>query len=240
MNRTQEASSPAAPKKPSFVRPLVFLLLVGGIFFTVRYFHLQEYLEKERLRQFIAAYGVWGPLIFLTIWALAPPLSLPGLPLTLAGGVLFGPFWGVIYTLVGATVGAALAFLVARYLARDYVEAKLAGTRLMVLDEKVSQEGWKVVAFIRLIPLFPYFLVNFAFGLTRITFWSFTIATFIFMLPLTIAFVYFSSNILDLFQGKVSWELLLGVLLVALVGLIPLVYRKIKARRGEPLDFPDE
>ena len=240
MNRTQEASSPATLKKPSFVRPLVFLLLVGGIFFTVRYFHLQEYLEKERLRQFIAAYGVWGPLIFLTIWALAPPLSLPGLPLTLAGGVLFGPFWGVIYTLVGATVGAALAFLVARYLARDYVEAKLAGTRLMVLDEKVSQEGWKVVAFIRLIPIFPYFLVNFAFGLTRITFWSFTIATFIFMLPLTIAFVYFSSNILDLFQGKVSRELLLGVLLVALVSLIPLVYRKIKARRGEPLDFPDE
>jgi uncharacterized membrane protein YdjX (TVP38/TMEM64 family) len=104
----------------------------------------------------------------------------------------------------------------------------------------VSQEGWKVVAFIRLIPIFPYFLVNFAFGLTRITFWSFTIATFIFMLPLTIAFVYFSSNILDLFQGKVSRELLLGVLLVALVSLIPLVYRKIKARRGEPLDFPDE
>jgi uncharacterized membrane protein YdjX (TVP38/TMEM64 family) len=229
-----------APKKVSIIRPLIFLFLLGGIVFTVRYFHLQEYLEKERLRQFIAAYGVWGPLIYLTVWTLAPPLSLPGLPITLAGGLLFGPFWGVIYTIIGATLGAALAFLMARYLARDWVEAKLAGTKLMVLDEKVSQEGWKVVAFIRLIPIFPYFLVNFAFGLTRITFWSFTIATFIFMLPLTIAFVYFSSNILDLFQGKVSKELLVGVVLVTLVGLIPLIYKKIKARRGEPLDFSDD
>jgi uncharacterized membrane protein YdjX (TVP38/TMEM64 family) len=219
---------------------LIFLVLVGGVIFTVRYFHLQEYLEKERLRQFIAGYGVWGPLIYLTVWTLAPPLSLPGLPITLAGGLLFGPFWGVVYTIIGATLGAALAFLMARYLARDWVEAKLAGTKLMVLDEKVSQEGWKAVAFVRLIPIFPYFLVNFAFGLTRIPFWSFTAATFVFMLPLTIAFVYFSSNILDLFQGKVSKELLLGVVLVALVALMPVIYKKIKARRGETFDLADD
>ncbi len=240
MPHGQEADSPAVPKKTSIVRPLVFLLFLGGIIFAVRYFHLQEYLEKERLRQFIAAYGVWGPLIYLAVWTLAPPLSLPGLPLTLAGGLLFGPFWGVIYTAVGATAGAALAFLMARYLARDWVEARLAGTRLMALDDKVSQQGWKVVAFTRLIPIFPYFLVNFAFGLTRISLGVYTLATFIFMLPLTIAYVYFSSNILDLFQGKVSKELLLGVLLVVIVSLIPLIFKKIKARRGESLDFPDE
>lgn len=240
MADNREAGPPSTSKRASVVRPLIFLLLLGGIVFTVRYFHLQEYLEKERLRQFIAAYGVWGPLIYLTVWTLAPPLSFPGLPLTLTGGLLFGPFWGTIYTVVGATMGAALAFLMARYLARDYVEARLAGTRLMVLDEKVAQQGWKVVAFIRLIPIFPYFLVNFAFGLTRISLGTYTIATFIFMLPLTFAFVYFSSNILDLFQGKVSKELLLGVVLVALVSLIPVVFKKIKSRRGQPLDFPDE
>jgi len=237
---TRQQEDLPAPKKVSIIRPLIFLVLVGGVIFTVRYFHLQEYLEKERLRQFIAGYGVWGPLIYLTVWTLAPPLSLPGLPITLAGGLLFGPFWGVVYTIIGATLGAALAFLMARYLARDWVEAKLAGTKLMVLDEKVSQEGWKAVAFVRLIPIFPYFLVNFAFGLTRIPFWSFTAATFVFMLPLTIAFVYFSSNILDLFQGKVSKELLLGVVLVALVALIPVIYKKIKARRGETFDLADD
>lgn len=239
MPASQGAEAPLAPQKASRVRPFIFLLMLGGIIVLVRYFHLQDYLEKERLRQFIAAYGVWGPIVYLAIWTLAPPLSLPGLPITLTGGVLFGPFWGVIYTAIGATMGATLAFLMARYLARDWVEAKLAGTRLMTLDDKVAQEGWKVVAFTRLIPIFPYFLVNFAFGLTKISFWSYTVATFIFMLPLTIAYVYFSSNILDLFQGKVSKELFIGAILVALVSLIPLAYKKIRAKRGEPLDFPD-
>jgi uncharacterized membrane protein YdjX (TVP38/TMEM64 family) len=232
-----EADVPPGPKKASIIRPLIFLLLLVGAILVVRYFHLQDYLEKERLRQFIGAYGVWGPVIYLAVWTLAPPLSLPGLPITLAGGVLFGPFWGVVYTAVGATMGATLAFLVARYLARDWVAARLAGTKIEVLDEKVAQQGWKVVAFTRLIPIFPYFLLNFAFGLTKISLTAFVVATFIFMMPLTIAYVYFSSNILDLFHGEISRELLLGAVLVVLVSLIPWVYKKIKAKRGESLEL---
>ena len=150
-------ADPPQTGKVSPLRPLLLLLLLAGIILTVRLLHLDQYLEKERLRQFVAAYGVWGPIIYLTIWTLAPPLFLPGLPITLAGGLLFGPFWGVIYTIFGATAGATLAFLVARYLARDWVAGKLAGTRLLSLDEKVAQQGWEIVAFTRLIPIFPFF-----------------------------------------------------------------------------------
>ncbi len=228
---------PPTPGKPSIIRPLIFLLMLVGIILAVRYFHLQDYVEKERLRQFIGAYGVWGPIIYLAVWTLAPPLFLPGLPITLAGGLLFGPLWGVIYTIFGATLGATLAFLVARYLAREWVAGKLSGTKLMALDEKVAQKGWKIVAFTRLIPIFPYFLLNYAFGLTRIPLWHYAAATFICMLPMTIAYVYFSSNILDLFHGKISRELIIGAILVALVSLIPLVYKKIKAKRGESLEL---
>jgi uncharacterized membrane protein YdjX (TVP38/TMEM64 family) len=239
MPGSQKAATPPPLSRPSIIRPLIFLLLLIGIFAVVRFFHLQEYLEKERLRQFVASYGMWGPAIYLAIWTLAPPLSLPGLPITLAGGVLFGPFWGVVYTAFGAAAGASLAFLVARYLAQDWVAAKLAGTKLKALDDKVAEQGWKIVAFTRLIPVFPFFIINFAFGLTRITFKAYAVTTFFAMLPLTIAYVYFSSNILDLFQGKVSGGLIVGVVLVALVSLIPFAYKKLRPKQGTPLDFPN-
>jgi uncharacterized membrane protein YdjX (TVP38/TMEM64 family) len=223
--------------KASPLKPLIFILLLAAVIITVRVFHLDQYLEKERLRQFVAGYGVWGPVIYLIIWTLAPPLFLPGLPITLAGGVLFGPFWGVVYTIFGATAGATLAFLVARYLAGDWVAAKLQGTKLASLDEKVAKEGWEIVAFTRLIPIFPFFLLNYAFGLTRIPLTHYVLATFFGMLPVTAAYVYFSANVLDLLQGKFSKELLIGVLLLALVSSIPFIYKKIKARKGESVDI---
>jgi len=221
-----------SPAKPSIFRPLAFLALLGAIIFTVRYFQLDQYLEKEHLRQVIAAYGIWGPVVYVLIWIAAPPLFLPGLPIGLAGGIIFGPFWGVIYTIFGSTVGATLAFLVARYLARDWVAAKLAGTRLATLDDKVGQQGWKVVALTRLVPLFPYNLLNYAFGLTKISLTAYVLTTFFFMLPMTIAIIYFSANILDLLRGRITWGVVIGIILIVLVGLIPVFYKKLRARRA--------
>jgi uncharacterized membrane protein YdjX (TVP38/TMEM64 family) len=225
----------AAGKKPSFIRPLIFLLLLLAVV-AVQQFHLEQYLEQDRLRQFGAAYGVLLPLMYLAVWTVGP-LFLPSLPITLAGGVLFGPFWGVVYTALGSTCGAALVFLVTRYLARDWVAKKLARTRLMSLDDKVARHGWKIVAFTRLIPVFSFSLLNYAFGLTRISFWPYLAATFVCTLPSTIAFVYFSSNLLPLAQGRIPRELIIGVVLVAAVSLIPVIYKWRKAKTGEPLDF---
>ncbi len=228
------AESP--PKKASFVRPLILILGLTVIFLGARAFHLQDYLQEDVLREFIASFGIWGPLIYLLIWAIGPTLLFPGLVITLAGGVLFGPALGVFYSAIGSTIRACLAFLVSRYLARDWVAAKIKGTKLAHLDEKVDRHGWKIVALTRLLGL-PYILLNYAFGLTRIALLPFALATCFGMLPWTIGLVLVSSNLLGLLRGQVSIWLVIGAVLVVLAGLAPVVYKKIKARQGESLEI---
>jgi len=235
MANSQGSNPHATRPKPTVIRPLIFLLLILAIV-AVQYFHLEQYLDEERLRQFGAAHRVLLPLLYLAVWTVGP-LFLPGLPILLAGGVLFGPVWGVVYTAIGSTAGAGLVFLVARYLARDWVAGKLAGTRLTSLDGQVARHGWKIVAFTRLVPVFSYSLLNYAFGLTRISFRSYLAATFVCMLPTTIAFVYFSSNLLSLVHGRISRGLVIGVILVLIVSLIPVIYKWRKAKAGEPVNL---
>jgi uncharacterized membrane protein YdjX (TVP38/TMEM64 family) len=151
----------------------------------------------------------------------------------MAGATVFGPFWGVVYTIIGATLGACVAFLIARYAARDWVERRLVGSRWNRLDSETAQNGWKAVAFTRLIPLFPFNLLNFAFGLTKISFLQYAVATFIFMLPGTIAFITFSSSLLGLLKGKVSREFFIGVVLIIAVSMIPKLARWYKHREKQ-------
>jgi hypothetical protein len=139
----------------------------------------------------------------------------------------------VVYTIIGATAGACVAFLVARYVARDWVAAKLSSPRWRKLDKEVEKNGWKVVAFTRLIPLFPFNLLNYAFGLTGVKFSHYALATFLFMLPATIAFITFSSSLLDLVRGKVSPTFLVGLVLMVLVSLLPMFYRRWARKREE-------
>jgi uncharacterized membrane protein YdjX (TVP38/TMEM64 family) len=93
------------------------------------------------------------------------------------------------------------------------------------------------VAFTRLVPIFPYFIINYAYGLTKISFSAYTLATFFGMIPMSFVYAYFSANILDLFKGRFSWEVFLGIILVVVVSLIPFIYKKIKAKRGESMEF---
>ena len=138
----------------------------------------------------------------------------------------------MVYTITGATIGACIAFLVARYIARDWVERKLWSPKWRRLDEGVEKHGWKVVAFTRLIPLFPFNLLNYAFGLTRIKFVHYAVATFFCMLPACIAFIVFSSSLLDLLKGRISLTFVVGLGLVILVSLLPLLYRRYKKKKG--------
>ena len=125
----------------------------------------------------------------MAVYAVATILFLPGSLLTLVGGALFGPVWGTFYNLTGATVGAALAFLIARYLAADWVQTKAGGIGKRLV-QGVEAEGWRFVAFTRLVPLFPFNLLNFALGLTRIPFLHYLIATYVCMLPGALAYTW--------------------------------------------------
>lgn len=222
-------------KGPVERRGLKFAALavfIVSAFLLVRYSGLSAYLDQDELRLWIDGFGLWGPAVYILIYCLAPSFMAPGLPLTVMGGVLFGPLWGTVYALTGATVGASIAFLVARYMGRSWVERLLGEGRLRALDEKVGEQGWKIVAFTRLIPLFPFNFLNYAFGLTSVRFGEYALASFIFMAPGTAAYAIFSSSLLDILKGRVSWEFVAGAALVLLVSLLPFLYKRLKGNSG--------
>ncbi|MBI5443763.1 MAG: TVP38/TMEM64 family protein [Deltaproteobacteria bacterium] len=225
-----EESPPPERSRRRRLKRLFLAALLCAAALGARAAGLTHYVDPERLRAAIAGAGAWAPAAYVLVYAVAPALFVPGLPLTLAGGILFGPFWGVVYAITGATSGACLAFLFSRYVAREWVEARLARSRWRSLDEEVARRGWKVVAFTRLVPLIPFNLLNYALGLTKIGFVPYALATFFGMLPACVAYVVFSSSLLDLLRGRISAALLWGALVAALLSLLPFVLRRLSAR----------
>lgn len=144
-----------------------------------------------RFADWVDRQGAWGPIVFILGYALAAVAFLPGSLLTLAAGALFGLAFGTLYAFLGATLGASLAFLVARYLARGAIEKRIAGNaKFAAIDRAVGQEGFKIVALLRLSPVFPFNLLNYALGLTRVPFLPYLAASFA-MLPGTLLYVYY-------------------------------------------------
>jgi len=164
---------------------LLLLIITLVVFGIVN----REHINKENLDTLLTGLGVWAPLVFIAIYSLAPVIFFPGTILTLLAGFLFGPLWGTIYVLIGATIGSSLAFLTARYIASDWVEGHTHGM-LTKIKAGVEEQGWRFVAFTRLVPLFPFTILNYAFGLTKIPLITYALSSFIFMAPGTFAYVY--------------------------------------------------
>lgn len=222
-----------ATRKGGLLTRILLITVIIAAILLIHYTGATRYLEQEELKVLIRSQGALAPLMYMLFYTVAPALFLPGLPITIVGGILFGPFWGVVYTITSATAGACVAFLISRYIARGWIERKLTSPRWRRLDEGVEKHGWKIVAFTRLIPLFPFNLLNYAFGLTKIPFLHYAVATFVCMLPACIAFIVFSSSLLDLIRGRVSSRFLIGSVLVAFVSLIPLIYNRYLKKRDE-------
>ncbi len=179
------------------LRGALAISLAAGIVWAA---YQREELDLEGLTAALSALGAWGPIIFILLFALATLLFLPGSLFALAGGALFGPIWGTFFNLLGATLGAVLAFGAARTLLGDWVRARM-GPRLRSLVTGVEKEGWRFVAFLRLVPLFPFNLVNYALGLTRIRLPVYGLTTFFAMAPGALAYSY---------MGHVGREALAG------------------------------
>lgn len=146
-------------------------------------------IDPAALDAWIGGLGGWAPVGYVAVYTLGTVAFVPGTIFGLAGGALFGPVWGTVLNLSAATCGATLAFLVARYLAADWV-ARKAGGRLGRLIAGVEAEGWRFVAFVRLVPLFPFNLSNYALGLTRIPLGQYVSASLVCMAPGTIAYTW--------------------------------------------------
>jgi uncharacterized membrane protein YdjX (TVP38/TMEM64 family) len=187
----------------------------------------RDQLTAEAVTAWVERSGMWGPAMFIGIYMIAPALFLPGSILTLAGGALFGPFTGALFSLTGATIGATVAFLIARYLTADWVERRVSG-RLQEIKEGVEREGWRFVAFVRLVPLFPFNLLNYALGLTRLSVQTFAVTSFITMAPGALAYAYLGHVGREAVSGgpDLVRKGLLALALLAAVALLPSLIRR--------------
>ena len=158
--------------------------------------NLQEFLENAL--QWINSLGAIGGIVFIGIYIIATLAFLPAALLTLGAGVIFGVTWGSIYVFIGATLGAIAAFLVGRYLAQGWVKEKISSyKKFAIIDKAVSKEGLKIVLLVRLSPLFPFNLLNYALGITSVSFQDYLIGS-VGMIPGTIMYVYFGSLVGDI------------------------------------------
>jgi uncharacterized membrane protein YdjX (TVP38/TMEM64 family) len=161
-----------------------------------------RYVGAEPLRdllRWISGLGSAAPLVFVPSYVVACVLFIPGSILTLSAGFLFGVVRGSVYVSVAATLGATLAFLIGRYFARQWVAKRLASyPKFKAVDEAVAHEGWKIVALTRLSPLFPFNLLNYAFGVTNVRVRDYVVASWAGTLPGTIVYVYLGSLAGDL------------------------------------------
>ena len=216
--------------KANLIRLLVFIVIIAGIVAGYLY---RDLLSAEALESWVANAGIAGPFVFMLIYIIGTVLFFPGAVLTLAGGAIFGPVWGTLYNLTGATIGAAIAFLLARYLASDWVEKKTGG-RLAQLKGGVEEEGWRFVAFVRLVPLFPFNVLNYALGLTRIKFLHYLLTSYICMFPGAVAYTYLGYAGREAAAGG-DGLIQKGLLALALIALSLFLPRIIKRMRNKPV-----
>jgi uncharacterized membrane protein YdjX (TVP38/TMEM64 family) len=214
--------------KPVNKRLLVKLVgaaaLLGALATATRVTGLAEYLSLEevgRLEGWIESLGPAAPLIFIIVYAAATVAFLPGTPLTLIAGLAFGPFWGTVWALDGATAGATLAFLAGRYVARGAVESWAEGSeRLKRLDEKVERQGWRILVVTRLVPLFPFNLQNYAYGITQIKLGTYITASAICMTPGVAIYAFAGGSLASAGLAKASIYLSIAAIFFVLVSLL--------------------
>lgn len=221
--------------KTNSLRIILFLVLALAITVAIVY---RNRFDLAAFEVWVQDAGVLAPLLFMLVYAVATVLFLPGTVLTLAGGALFGPVLGAFYNLTGATIGATLAFLASRYLASDWV-AERTGGRLKQLISGVEAEGWRFVAFVRLVPLFPFNLLNYGLGLTRIRLSHYVLATYICMLPASVAYTYLGYAGREAVGGGegLIQKAMFALALLAVVAFLPRLIGKL--RSGPMLSIPD-
>ncbi|MEM7726430.1 MAG: TVP38/TMEM64 family protein [Cyanobacteria bacterium P01_A01_bin.45] len=171
-------------------------ILVASLIIAAKQFNIQGFFHNSLL--WINNLGIFAPIAFIVIYNLATLLFVPGSVLTIKGGCFFGLFWGSVYVIIAATFGAVVAFLVGRYLSRDWVCKQLSKKpKFQAIDRAVAQQGFKIVLLTRLSPIFPFNLLNYAFGVTQVSLKDYTLGS-IGMIPGTILYVYIGSLASDI------------------------------------------
>lgn len=235
------SSEPASGSTGKIVTAAILGLAIGAFF----YFDLGQYLtldalkaNRDRLLSFTDSNFTAAAGLFILTYCVVTGLSLPGaVILTLAGGFLFGSLLGVVFVNIGATSGATLAFLAARYLLRDWVEQKF-GSKLGPIQEGFSKNAFSYLMTLRLIPLFPFFLVNMVSGLTRVNVGTYVVATAIGIIPGSFVFAYAGRQLgtINSLKEIASPNVLLAFTLLGLLTMVPIIYKKFSNKPARQRD----
>jgi uncharacterized membrane protein YdjX (TVP38/TMEM64 family) len=208
--------------KSGIWRPAALIVVVVAALVAARYLGLGDRLGE--LRSWIVSLGPLGPAVFVLIYVAAVVAALPGSAVTVLAGAIFGSVTGVVLVSIGSTVGAGLAFLISRYFARDAVASWLGkNEKFARLDDMTKRHGAAIVALTRLVPIFPFNLLNYGFGLTGVPFSTYLFWSWLCMLPGTVLYVAGADAVAKaVSDGKVPWALV-GAVAVAAAVLAALV-----------------
>jgi uncharacterized membrane protein YdjX (TVP38/TMEM64 family) len=222
--------------KKSIIKILIAVGVVAAVYLVLRYYGVTDDIRLEnvpKIKTWVAGFGKIAPLVYIGLYLVSTVFFLPGSPVTVLAGFVFGPLWGIFYASVASIISISIAFLIARYVARDLVEGWVKNNaQFRKIDEQVEEQGWRILMFTRLVPIFPFNLQNYAYGLTSIRFSTYVLVSAIFMLPGTAAFVQLGGAFVS-GEGNI-WKTLLylgiaGVLML-LLSLIPRLLQKYQTK----------
>ena len=226
-----------APKirRRALTKAFLLVLFIVAALLAVRFTGVREYLTVEKLGKLLAATGLWAPLAFIMIYAVGVCLFIPGTLLTALGAAIFGPYWGFVYVWLAAMLGAAGAFLIGRYLGREFAAA-LIGDRLKKYDEAIERNGFATVLYLRLV-YFPFTPMNFGMGLTRVRFRDYLWGTGLGILVGTFIFTFFVGTIKEVWasgqwEQLLTWKVFLSLGLFIFSLFLPRIVTKLRIWQG--------
>lgn len=222
-------------KKSALVKVSVLVLFIAAAIYLVRFSPVRRYLTIEQLGLFLDSAGIWAPLLFVFLYAAGVCLFLPGTLLTALGAAIFGPYRGFLYVWLGAMFGASLAFLIGRYLGRDFA-ASIVGSRLKRYDDAIGRNGFATVLYLRLI-YFPFTPMNFGMGLTKVRFWDYFAGTALGIMVGTFIFTFFIGTIKEVWrsgrwEGLLSWNVIISLALFIFSFFIPKLLKMARGAKG--------
>ena len=196
-NKSEQSLASEQQHSKKNTKIIILVIIILAVITGVIFLPVKDWLIKSL--EWTQGLGIWGPVFVAAFYVVACVLLLPGSILTLGSGFLFKVVVGSITVSIGSTLGACTAFLVGRTVARKWIAGKVAkNEKFTAIDEAVAQQGFKIVLLTRLSPVFPFNILNYAFGLTKISFWKYALGSWIGMMPGTIMYVYFGAGLRDL------------------------------------------
>src|SRR3989339_527974 len=219
----------------ALLKAVFLLMFIVAAVVTVRFTGVMEFLTVEKLGAWLAAAGIWAPLAFILVYALGVCLFIPGTLLTALGAAIYGPYWGFVYVWVAAMLGAAGAFLIGRYLGREFA-ASLIGDPVRKYDDAIERNGFATVLYLRLV-YFPFTAMNFGMGLTKVHFKDYLWGTGLGILVGTFIFTFFVGTIKEVWASGqwanlLTWKVFFSLGLFVFSLFIPKIINKLKFWQG--------